>query len=364
MITYKSELFTMSATASDKRQVPTTFMPVQGPRGGRNVVTKFYIRVTYSLTTGGAQTIAKGGHSLIIKDVKIRDAQGELWKVSGGEIRAKHIEEHGRQALADPAAQAINLGPIAYTMILVIDLCPRYKAKRRWDFAIPVDTLITAGGNAIEFATEAAAAVGTGGVTFSVAPQVQWFAECREEMDLESHARREVQSYASAATTDLYMPFMGAYCRSASLFKPADSITGGASLASITGITCTALGLDDILPSMLQQQYLVEGNADAASTGDPFVVGTAIPVIIATEQMKLTDMFRHDGNVLLRALGNTVTSLPILMDTITRKTDRSVAAEASQSQGGQKRIKTAGKSQQDPGAWRENPLGDYMPGKF
>lgn len=359
--TYRSETFTMAATG-DKRQVPLSFIPQRGPRGQRIVISKLRIKQVASFTTGGGQSVTAAGQADVLKNFRLWDAQGELWRVKGSEIRLKHIETAGRRAQPDPALVGAGVGPVSRTFLHVIDLAPDRGARRRWDTAVPIDVLLAGGG--MELESEAQGSIGTGGVTLN-SLTMQVFAECREEHDLEGHARREVRSYSSANLTDLYLNANGALIRSALAFKPADHITGGTDLSSTTDVTIEAFGINSIVPDILQSAKVLEGDHDWASTTDPFVQTTARVICLVSPKRdeKLTELLGNDGQILARLNGNTVNNLPIVMDLITRQTAASTMAERNMG-AAPVAAKTASKTAKSLGGWAQSGLDRYMPKKY
>jgi len=357
---YRSETMTM-AVGGDKRSLPLSFIPVRGPRLGRNIIKRLIIRSTLSITTNGSQTVTAAGLSAIVKNFRCWDAQGDLWRLTGPELRSKHIENHGQYAYPDPALVPISQTGTARIFYHVVDFAPFQHARRPNDTALPADVLYSSGG--IEIETENQTALGSvPGVTV-VSNTCVVYADCYEEFDLQAHSRREVRSYSSANLTDLYMNVNGALIRSCYAYKFLDHITGGTDLSSTTDVTIEALGLNSIPTDILQAEVMLEGVHTWASTVDPFSQSTyrIIPIIRPTRDLKLTSMVNHDGQILIRLNGNTVNNLPLIMDLITRQTPLSMTAESQQG-GRVASIKTDGKSSKDPAQWGK--LGQFMPKKL
>lgn len=365
MIVYKSEQFQMAAAGDSKQPANLAFAQPVSVRGFRNVITRFRIVATYGITTDAGTTITGAGQAAVLQRLRIWDAQGDLWNIDGPTLRAKHIEEYGRWAEPDPAACIANTADQSRTFTWIVDFAPRYRSLRRWDYCLPVDVLLAGGG--IQLQSNPASVLGTGGgASYSTAPTFIIYADVRDEADLEGHSRREVRTFSSNNLEDINLPMNGAYCRSAFLFKPADHATGGTDLSSITQVNIEAMGLALIPPSQLQAQFREEGEADSTSTTDPFMSSTyrALPLVIPTAYGKMTDMHRHDGQMLVRAVGNTVQNLPVCVDLVTRQTDLSTAAERARAGGGPKGVKTEGKTKKSFEAWKSTPLVQVLPKKY
>jgi hypothetical protein len=362
MYIFRSETFTMSANA-DLRNIPLGFIPRIGPRGGRMVISKIWCEASLTLTTDGSQSIETGGFAKFIKRLRVWDAEGDLVNLTGPEIRAIGFAELASGYNPDPAALAASQTGAARTLTLSLDFAPRNFARRRWDYAVPVDVLMASGG--IEFETESQSAVGTGGVTYAASPSVTWYAECREEFDLEAKGRRVLKSQSSANLVDVYIPANGALIRRAFAFKYADHASGGDNLSSTTDVTIDSLNIKSIDPRVLRTQHELESvYINRADTSNPFVQTTerAIPLVMPFNGGKLTSMPQFDGSVLVRLNGNTVSQLPIVVDLITRQTERSLIAETAQARGGARKVKTAGKTKTALDAW--GAMAPFMPKKY
>lgn len=361
---YKSEQY--SVQTNDTRSLGNggsiSFLPEKGPRGGRNCLTRLIVKCDLSVTTNGATTIQTANLANVLKRFRLYDAQGDLINLTGPEVRLLHILESGRGALSDAADVAISQTGLARTIYFVIDFAPRMRARRRWDFALPVGALQRGGG--IEFTSCSGADLGTGGGTTIVSQTFTFYANCREEFGVERHVRRELRSATQSQANDLYLPVNGGLLRSATLFKQADHDTGGTA-QDATAVTIEAFGWQRIEPALLQREFMLEGDHDSASTQDPYVQSSprAIPLVWPKADEKIPEMQTAAGQVLVRLEGSTVTSNTIVYDLITKATDNSTIADRAWV-GGQfnKSQKTYSKSKKDPAAW--GALANYMPQRF
>lgn len=362
---YKSETFSL-ATGGDTKTIgqggAIAFLPEFGPRKRRNVISRIIFKQSLSITTGAGVTAQTANLANMCKRLRIWDAQGDMVNLTGPSVRAWHIHECGRDAVSDAADLAANTATQLRTVYHVVDFAPRFRARDRWDFGLAVGTLLKGGG--IEFTAGTGTDIGTGGTPTIVSDSLVVYVECREETDAKKHVRREIREAVQTATGDLYLPVNGGLVRSAFLFKSADHDTGGTA-QDATAVTIEAFGYQRIEPDILQQNFMLEGNCDRASTQDPFVQSTprALPLIFPKRDEKLNEMHTADGQVLVRLDGSTVTNNVIVYELITKETDLSTIATRALVGGSFiESVKTKGKTKRDPKAWRG--LAPFMPKKY
>lgn len=357
----------LTFTNGDKRQFKLSFLKPKGPRGGRNVISKLRLRCVSSLTTNASTTIAAGGLANICQQVRIVGPMGEFVNLTGPEIRMLHISEKGKNAIPDAALVAISQTGTARTIEFILDFAPVNRSKRRWDFALPVDHLLSVGDQALEVKGAANTDMGTGGGTTIVSQAWQLVVESREEPDIQDHCWRELRSVAQNQLTDFELPVSGGIVRNCFAFKYSDHITGGTDMSSCTSVQIPSLGVDAIDPTYLQNAFLDEGDHDRSSTSDPFVQTTrrVLPLIWSSFGEKLTDMPRHTSKLAIRLTGNSVSNLSLVTETIYEKTAKATQVEAGYAaEHGLtgRTIKTEGKTKKDPSGW--GWMKNFFPGKL
>lgn len=351
----------------EKRQFKLSFLKPKGPRGGRNVISKLRVRCDVVVSTNAATTIAQGGWANFLQQIKIVGPMGEFVNLTGPEVRMLHYAEAGRDAIPDPASAPINSAGIARTIEWILDFAPRRRAKRRWDYAVPVDHLLTIGDQAIELRSASAADIGTGGGTTITSQTYQLVVETREESDIQNHVWRELRSLAQNQLTDFELPVSNGYIRSCYGFKYADHATGGADVSSATAIMIPTLSVDSVDPTFLQNAFLDEGGHDRSSVNDPFVQTTrrVLPLVFPSGYEKLTDMPQHPSRMAIRLTGNTQANVSLVFELIYERTPKAMAVElqlADKLNLTAASVKTEGKTKRDRASWGD--MANVMPGKL
>lgn len=358
---------TLTFNTGDKRQFKLSFLKPKGPRGGRNVISKLRVRCLATLSTNASTTIAAGGLANIMQQIRIVGPMGEFVNLTGPEVRMLHFAEKGKNSRPDAALLAISQASVSRTIDFVLDFAPMNRAKRRWDYALPVDHLLSIGDQALEIKAAANTDLGTGGGATINAMTWQLVVESREEPDIQDHCWRELRSVAQNQLTDFELPVSGGIVRNCFAFKYADHITGGTDVSSVTSVQIPSLGVDAIDPTYLQNAFLDEGDHDLASTSDPFSQTTrrVLPLIWASQGEKITDMPRHTSKLAIRLNGNAVSNLSLVTETIYEKTAKATQVEAGYAMEHGltgRTIKTEGKTKKDPAGW--SWLKNYLPGKL
>lgn len=346
---YRSEA--LAIVGGSSKTVPLNFLRSTGPRGGRLEIIRLIIKGVITATTDGSTSITAAGQNGWLPRIVVTDAKGDLWNMTGMEVRAKHIAENGRFAVADSTAVAISTTMTNRVVKWVLDFAPK-RSKRRWDYATPADALTR-----IELTAAAAGQVGTGSGLTAITQTYTVFVECREALkSTESKSRREVKSQTQAGTVDLRAGVYGGTLRALMLYKAADHITGGTDISSIGTVTVDALQLSQQPVDVLQNQFQQESEADPSSSTDPFVQSTlrALPIWWPTQDGKIPDQPFYDGEILVRLDANSVSNVVLMTDIITPRDDRSTTAEDRISQvaghTGTK-VKTFSKTRVDPTSW-------------
>jgi len=363
----KFESETQTITAGSSKAWQLAFLPLLGPSRGRLVISKILVRCDATVSTDGSSTVTAGGWAALIQRLKIKDAQGDVVDLTGPEIRAFHMLEHGRKATSDPAAIAVSQSGATRTVYWVLDFAPRDRALRRWDYALPTDHL-HAGGQITINAAASGSGIGTGGGVTLTTLNFTLIVECREEFDLEVHSRRELRSVESSNLLDHYIPCNGGALRSAFLFKAADHATGGTDVSSTTTVSIDSLMQRTINVNELREMLLFEGDHDRASTADPFVQTTerVVPLVWPRARGKQTDMVIHPGQMHVRLAGNSVSNLSVVYELVTERTELSSAADLAiaRAAGGSvdTKVKTHGKTRRAAAAW--GVRGKMLPAKI
>lgn len=346
---YRSE--TLTIVGGSSKTVPLNFLRSSGPRGGRLEIIRIIVKGSITATSDGSTTITAAGQNGWLPRIIVKDAKGDLWNMTGMEVRAKHIYENGRYAIPDSTSLAISTTMTNRVVKWVLDLAPR-RCKRRWDYATPADAITL-----IELTAAAAGQVGTGSGLSAITQNYTVFVECREALKTtESKSRREVKGQAQAGTTDLRAGIYGGTLRSLILYKSADHVTGGTDISSIGNVTVDALQLSQQPVDVLQTQFQQENGADPASTTDPFVQSTlrGLPIWWPTFDGKIPDQPFFDAEILVRLDANSVSNVSLLTDIITPRDDRSTTAEDAIAKAAGHtgvKVKTFSKTRTDPASW-------------
>lgn len=351
--TYRSQTITL--TAGSVQTIPLDFLPTVGPDGDRLVIERIILKSEVQVDTDGSTTVAQGGWAAFVQRVRMMDQAGEFLNLTGPELRAFHWAENGRQSFPDPAAIAISQSNSTRTIRLVYDAAPKVRAKRPWDYAIPADNLVT---GQIEITAATASQIGTGGGTTIDSHTITLVVECRTEEGNEIHVRRELRSVEPPSLLDMYLPINGAVCRTAFLFKYADAATGAAT-QDATSVTIDAAGISQIATADLQAIFCADGKQDSGagntlSTADPFAQTTAKAVLLlwARKDGKIDECLPHNGQILVRLVGNTITSNRLLYELVQPNTAMSTRVERARAGGSNDlRLKTEGKTMRNPRAW-------------
>lgn len=369
---FPSPIITMTGGAPTP--IDLNFVPARSYRGKRLAITKVMLYHAIQVDTDGSTTIEKGGWAAINQRTILRDFGGELVNNTGQELRALHKYENGRFALPDPTAIAVSQSNATRMVVITIDFAP-IRALRGEDFAAPVDQFLAIPGGQLLVTAATAAQLGTGGGTTLDSHTLTVVVYCREEGDVESHARREISSFALANAVDNYIPQNGRLMRSLFIIKPADSATGGTT-EDATSITVDAYGISQVTPRQLQTEFGLDGQADFTSAEDPFVQTSltsatltpkGIPVVWPKRRAgKILDMPFHGGQPLLRLTGSTVTGNYAVTDFLVphsvknSEVSRAVAAAS----GGKllNELKTDGKSNRNPESY--GVYGRFFPVKL
>lgn len=364
MLIYKSESLDRPANGG-KKVLPLDFLQEVGPTRGRVAVKAILMKIDIQVDTPVGSTANGARLATAIKRLRLFDGEADRVNLTGEEIRLLDQLERGRDAIPDVADIIANTNNQPRTIWLRLDLAP-VRARRRWDFAMPSDNLLKGGGIEVEFPSAADLGFTGGDPTSIDSLTVVFYFFCREERDIESHARRELRSVTAVSRTDLYAPVNGALVRSLILWKAADNDFGGTDISSIATVTADAMGLSAIDATAFRYHEMYEGNHDGASTADPFAPSThrALCIEAPDRDQKIPSMFSKKGSMLIRLTGSTVDNVTMVMDLVTGRTKRSQAGEIALTRRASRVsvvMKTAGKTAKDPKRWGK--FTRYMPAK-
>lgn len=363
---YKSPTLSLAVAGVSAQTFPLAFLPLTGPRGGRNVIKSIQLVANVQVDTDGATTIAAGGWANFLQRMLIKVPGYTPVDCTGPQLRAFDYLFKGRQAPIDPTNLAISQANATRTIRWQVDFAPR-RSKRRWDFCLPVDVLRANGDGGLQIWTNGASSIGTGGGTTVDSISVYLVVDCREEFDVVARPKRELKAFSSANTTDHQLPVGGAYVRSLFLHKYSDHASGGSDLSSCTGITIPAWGMQNLDPQEMRDQLIAEGVNDSASTADPFVQTTerAIVIVHPHDDVKITDLLTHKADMQVTLTAFSVANTPFCMEALYPADAESMRLEleyAAKYGLRARSVKTEGKTKKDPAAWGD--LGRLLPNKL
>jgi len=364
-LTFRSEALTWAS--GSQRNLPLDFIPDVGPQGGRLVIESMQIRSSLNLTS---TTSSMKGENMcsFVKRLRVRDADGDLINCTGAGLRLHQIAELGIHGPAEPSDLGTST-TAAKVFTHVIPFCPP-RSRRRWDTAVPVSHLKSAGGSgqggAIELEMPAVSDLDDSDSVAINSGTYEFYFHCREEFDNEIHTRTELKEITSAANNDHYIPANGGWLRYLSMFlTPANSDNGAPDISACTAVHIDQLKMANIRPEILVNQFAKESvfsQRDFAT--NPFTASTiaAIPLIFPRTDGKLIDLYRILGSLYVRTEGLSANPR-FLIHTVTPRTRRSTQAERARA-GTVSNVstKTAGKSKRNPKAW--GAMAQALPAKL
>lgn len=351
--TLKSETFPWVSGA--KKVLPLDFLDRVGPRTGRFAIERIFIEAALNITTVAANTIVGADMAGFVKRLRISDAIGNRVYLTGAKLRLFEHLEMLDGAPADPTTHPASTTQVD-TSNLIINFSQEQTARRRYDYALPVDDLLNGGVCELEmpastdiFQTGAGATIVSGSYTL--------YFLCREEWDVEFHMRDQREEVPLTAQTVGYIPSGGRILRFAALYKEAQG--GGASVATILDSTIDAFKEVVTTRNAKKQIFLARGPTLTAQ--DPFFNDKCYPIVFPRRDSKVSDFLLIPGQLLVRL--NSTLALPtdIVMHHIAPKDERMMraAAQANGIDGSTIRVKTQGKTAADQNLW--GPLASFMP---
>lgn len=334
------------------------FLPTRGPRGGRLAIEKVEVEAALNITTQAANTIVGADMAGFISLYRIWDAIGNRRYLPGSEGRVKMHEDMMGAAPDDPATHAASTTQTD-TFKLFINFSQPVNARRRWDFAMPVDDL-KGGGFEITCPLSTAQLLQTGSGAVINSGSYTLYVHCREEWDVEFHSRDVVEFSTQTLNSAWQVNIGGSLLKSMTVFKDAQG--GGTAVSTFTDITIEPLGLIQMPRDVLVQGYLSRFPVKTAQ--DPIYNGKALPVLWARSDMKHNDLVAFPGSLLVRSTTTFTAPFDVIVHRIAPKDER-MMRDAYRANGVDPRetprIKTDGKTATDPKYWGDT--GIYMPAK-
>lgn len=332
----------------------------RGPRGGIVVIDGFHLEATLNLTTAGGVTLPGADQANLVKEIEIYDNTGLRRKLTGFKTRTMMHYELGNRTPADPTTFAAATTADA-TYHYIIPFTGRY-AFRGLDFGIPVHSIIGGAGRVSLTFPSSAQLLGSGGNPTINSGSYKLTAILRElpRDDKQVFARDVWEWHSQTSNTDLTVFPKGRILAAAIAVKEAAS--GGSSMANMLSFTQQSLKYSAISRAALKQAYLM--NRSTVSGQDPFFNDRAIPLLCGRSDAQIED-FPILGGELNLQVDSSVTTPDVVCKYIAQKDMaqlRQDAARMKVSPNARLRVKTKGKTRQDPAAW-----GDYaafMPGKW
>lgn len=346
---YVSE--SVSYSAGSQRDI-APFVPAIGPRGGRNIITRFEIEFVTQVDTDGSTSFDTEDWASFLKEFIVYDKHGLRYRLSGFWARNVALLQYGAQCPADPASLAVSQSNAARTVRIPIPMAmPRL--LRDADTGLPVDEL--------KSITLAQAAISdmqiTGtGLTVDSGTWKVYAHTVEEDMSSVEHKSRAVwTTQTMPSTSQMLLPLAGSALYAMFLGKKAAG--GGASLSNFTSVDDFApAGITNIPKAALKAMYQIDSGY-ASATVDPVLADLLIPVVFPAKNQKLTDLASDKygegyftADPLIRVT-NTVSDLEVLMCSIQNRDSNAVRnanvrfnlpPEAAAV------VKTAGKSRRDP----------------
>lgn len=341
----KSE--TLSWVPSGKKALPLDFLDRVGPRTGRAAIEQIIFKCVLNITTPAANTIVGADMAGFIKRLRIADALGNRFYLTGAKARVCAHLDMGDCVPVDPATHAASTTQND-TFYLVVNFAQIRSARRMYDYALPVDDLQN--GGTIEIEMPAATDIFQSG-TLAVINSGTYTAyiKYREEWDVEFHARDVREETTTLNNAFYYSVGNGRLLRSLTAYK--EAITGGTSVTTVSDVTIDTYKMVVTERDILKQLFLARGVPVLASQ-DPYFNDKALPIIFPAKDAKYSDSLLIPGQLGIR-LTSTLTTPDLIAHYVAPKDERMMRATAETNgiDASQLRVKTAAKTAQDPRAW-------------
>jgi hypothetical protein len=306
-------------SASGTKNVPLDFLPVKSPRGNRYVISKLYVDCSLNVTTAGGETVTAYDAASAIARLTIKDSQGKRRDLTGTQLRVHALTELGQFAPPDEATfAAAQTAALSYLHVVPFE---RRKAARPHDYGIPCDDMHDGGSITISMPAADGGLLTNGGTALINSGTYTVYAECREEHDIQFHARDVVIDAQPASATDVQAPINGRLVRGILLVKEAEGtiVTGGTAVTTITDVSIDAYGMQMVPRAYLRADYITRGLP--IDTGrDPVYNNRAQPLVLAPAGAKIPDMLLIQRNMLIR-LTSTFTAPTLILDLIAPRSE-------------------------------------------
>lgn len=339
------------------------FVPARGPRGGRNVIDRFIINVTGTLTVAGALLDGRDVPRLFnLMGVETRSNRSR-WSLSGykSALAAKHLM--GVKRWVEHANVAVGASQAVDAQIVL----PMYRpfTKRPKDFSLPSDVF-----KRVSLVCHNLGAL-TSGVTLSApALSVYVTAICHEEFSVEFKIEDSVTSVDFTNNTEAKFNLNGPVHDLLVVRELSSGGTaGGDVITAVTDARIDELGLPVTRRQDFAADYTVRrevGNTAFSATpgaeqwNDPVREGKVLPVIMSDEETSFADG-RIVENMKLNVSGGVANCSVVIRQLLARDPqtfDATVARFGLSATA--LRIKTAAKSKQAPRDWDADELA-YAP---
>lgn len=352
----KSE--TLSWVSGGKKSLPLDFLDRVGPRTGRATIAQFLIKCSFSITTPAANTIAGADFAGLVKRLRIYDAIGNRFYLTGAKARAVAHMDMGDAVPADPANFAAST-TATVNYYLYVNFAQYRAALRAFDCGLPVDDLQNGGGFELEMPA-ATDLFQTGGPCTINSGSYTIYVKFREEWDVEFHQRDVREELSVGNQTFLYSVGNGRMLRSLFLYK--EGAGGGLSLAGLTDFTIDPLRFVVMERDVYKQLYLGRG-LPVLQAQDPFYNDKAFAIIFPEIDNKLSDDMLIPGQLPIRMNNSVALPFDCVAHYIAPTDERMMQATAVTNaiDPSTLKIKTQGKTSSMPAAWGN--LAAFMPKK-
>lgn len=342
----KSE--TLAWVSGGKKTLPLDFQDRVGPRTGRLALEKIVIRARLNITTVAANTIPGVDFARFMKKLRIYDSAGNRVYLQGDELRVFMHAELGDVVFPDPATHVASTTQDD-VYFFTVNFSQIRSAKRRYDFAFPIDDLQNGGGIEIEMPTNGDLFQTGAGATINNGDYTLYFYN-REEWDVEFKSRDVRESQIANSLVYYYSVGNGRALRALYAYVPAQG--GGTVDTTVQNVTIESYKLTSIPRDVMHQLFLQRG-IPVLTAQDPFFNNKALPLLWPNPDAKQTDSLIIPGQLAIRMDLSTFGPPNLLSHYIAPKDERMMkaAAESNGIDGSQIRVKTAGKTAGDPAKW-------------
>jgi hypothetical protein len=338
------------------------WLPRTGKRGGRLELVELMIACTGQIDTGSGDSLTESDLASLLKGIRIHDAVGPRINLTGNALRVIAFHELGLDVPEDPAVIAASATDASRTYYHVITFAPP-RAYREIDYAIPCEDLREGSGGLVAITPPALSDIlCTTGAALDALDSISYrlHAKCIERDDIDAHPRLCWEQLDLTGNTEALVPVNDRLLRAMVIWKKAAG--NGTATSTVTSVTCPPLGYNAVTNAHLRQAFMLDGGGrDRVSTRDPFYNGKALPILFPKLKCggeKWSDMLRVK-NALRVQLDSTMATPSILYSTVDRVGQAVIDnTRAAHDLNGGERVKTAGKTQQDPASWKK--LSDFV----